>query len=366
MYKIIIYGVFSLELRRRIESFLDEEYTILGYTDSNISKDILDGKKFFKPNELRHVTFDYIVVAVNNIKVCRQIKEELVFGGGISSDKIICPTIFLSDSYKLQKDMINHIDLHLNSEIETVIFGLSYSLRGIDKDLLKQKAFDFSWHGLDLYYNFRLLKYSIEKGYITRVSNAVLVFPYNYFNHDMSVEPHQYKTGQILSVSRLNDFHNCDLQYNEEIFDCVMSIKLFGKKFLKYYRASENIYAYHKNINLTDKIELGHTWEKKHPKTLSENVDIFDELISELRCIAKRIILVIPPFYWKAIKISNNVIDECRKDFYEIIQLYDIEVIDLLDYWNENEECFYDATHLNYEGAKKFTNLLNDILDNKF
>ena len=44
MKKVVVYGVRNLDIRRYIETFLDENYRITGYTDGHYTRDILDGK----------------------------------------------------------------------------------------------------------------------------------------------------------------------------------------------------------------------------------------------------------------------------------------------------------------------------------
>lgn len=57
MKKVILYGVTCVELRRNAEAFLDDEFEIAGYSDTYYTKDVLDGKPFFPPEELyRHDT----------------------------------------------------------------------------------------------------------------------------------------------------------------------------------------------------------------------------------------------------------------------------------------------------------------------
>lgn len=46
MKKVVVYGVRNLDIRRYIETFLDENYRITGYTDGHYTRDILDGKRF--------------------------------------------------------------------------------------------------------------------------------------------------------------------------------------------------------------------------------------------------------------------------------------------------------------------------------
>lgn len=57
--KVILYGVGSVELRRDAEYFMDDEYEIVGYSDSHYSYDSLDGAAFYPPEALCHQPVDY-------------------------------------------------------------------------------------------------------------------------------------------------------------------------------------------------------------------------------------------------------------------------------------------------------------------
>ena len=61
MKKIVLYGVRHVELRRDIEFFLDDGYEISGYSDTYYQSDVLDGKRFIPPEQLRNEEFDFII-----------------------------------------------------------------------------------------------------------------------------------------------------------------------------------------------------------------------------------------------------------------------------------------------------------------
>lgn len=56
--KVIVYGVKNVELRRKIEYFLGEDYVIIGYSDGIFTHDVLDGKRFIPPEELCGQEYD--------------------------------------------------------------------------------------------------------------------------------------------------------------------------------------------------------------------------------------------------------------------------------------------------------------------
>ena len=359
--KVLIYGVFSIEVRRKIENFLCDDCSIIGYSDSFLKKDVLDNKNFINPGEIKNSGADYIVLSVNDYKTAISIKTNLV-KTGIDPSSIIIPRLLMDSSFCYQKDLVNEIDETDLSKKSVLIFGLSYSLRGIIKDLLCVDSFDYSWHGLDLYYNLKLLEYS-SNVHLLNNKLAILCFPYYYFNYDMSAAQYQYDSGQILSISRLDDYHNADYQ-NTNVKNHIVSFQLFSDRFMKYYNARENCFVFNKIDQATKREQPTHVWSKMHIETIEENKVLFGLFIKKLKKISntERIIVVVPPFFLNGIKYLHDIY-KMRELFYDIIGKYDIPVYDYIDICDD--PCmFSDATHLNYRGAMMFTNMISELIAN--
>lgn len=359
--KLIIYGVNSLELRRKIEHFLNDDFVIIGYTDTYLNKDIVDGKNFILLEQLKEIDFDYIVISIMNESHVENVRHKLVKEYGVEEKKTVNPIFFKGSKY-FHKDLVNHIKCNLNTDTKVLIFGLSYSLRGIEKSMIKKKTFDFSWHGLDLYYNYKLFLYAKSAHLIGNVEYSFLVFPYYYFNYDMSCSGSQYNTGQIISVSGLNDKHNRD-KMEKRCYDYEACEEMFASKFLEWYSPSENIYNY--SVRNNTKQKLSPIWGGKHDKTIHENQVIYNEFVNELLEISKHVILLIPPFYIDGIDEINEI--ESMKSIFLNIIKYRREEIDKIDLFDDKKyqqnQLFADETHLNYMGAKIFTEEINSIID---
>ena len=178
MKKVILYGVGSVELRRDAEYFMDDEYEIVGYSDSHYSYDSLDGAAFYPPEALCHQPVDYVVLLAFQESVLTQMREYLL-SLNVRSEKIIAPTIFLHrNAEKYQLDLIQDICLNCHG-MQGLIFGLSYSQRDICIRSLEIPFYDCSWSSLDLYYNYRIFQYMEEHQMLTGVKLALLVFPYH-------------------------------------------------------------------------------------------------------------------------------------------------------------------------------------------
>ena len=59
----------------------------------------------------------------------------------------------------------------------------------------------------------------------------LLVFPYYYFNYDMSRSIYQFETGQILALHGFDDWHNAVNTSESKIKDYLNCFELFGQKF---------------------------------------------------------------------------------------------------------------------------------------
>lgn len=232
MKKIILYGVTSVELRRNIEFFLDKGCKIIGYSDTHYREDVLDGKPFFAPEELRHREFDCVIPLSFQTEVLEIMCQHLL-AHGVPREKIVYPVVFLHrNAEKCQLDLIADIQEHDHQE-EGLIFGLSYSLRGICTDKLTSRYYDCSWSSLDLYYNIRLFQYMVKHELLTTVRSVLLCFPYYYFDYDMSRFLHLYENGHIFAVRQLDDWHH--FREVPGAADYVENYRMFGQKLSEFY-----------------------------------------------------------------------------------------------------------------------------------
>lgn len=367
MKRVILYGVRHVELRRDIEYFLDDGYEIIGYSDTYYTSDVLDGKRFIPPEELSNTEFDYIMPLSFKETTLEGMRSNLT-GQGVSPEKIILPKMFLQQGKeKMHPDLIRDIEARYQGE-EGLIFGLSYSTRGIIGRCLRPAFYDCSWHGLDLYYNYRIFQYMCRRGLLSKVKIALLVFPYYYFNYDMSKSMYQYREGQIFAMRGLDDWHN--YRQIPGASDYVANYRMFGRKisefyhFHKYEHQNRGIYQGKDGEGILDSM-----WVHDHPETIAENTALFSDFCRELGETGITPVLVIPPYYTKG--MNQTTLESVRKrkrDFYQIIEdlHLGIGVFDFFDIFADRRELFTDLTHLNTNGAEAFTELINQTVLRKW
>lgn len=356
--KIILYGVRHVELRRDIEFFLGNEYEIAGYSDTYYTRDILDGKRFIPPDQLKTEEFNYIIPLSFRESTLTDMKETLQ-NQGVSLEKIIYPTMFLhQNAEKMQVGLIKDIETQYQGE-EGLIFGLSYSLRGIFEKKLKPVFFDCSWHGLDLYYCYRIFQHMRSRNMLSAVKIALLVFPYYYFNYDMSRTLYHYQTGQMFALRSLNDWHN--YRQTPGAYDCVVNYQLFGQKISEFYHFQR---YEHKNLGIyagkDGSADLDGLWFHNHPETEIENMALYDAFICEL--LSEKIIpfVIVPPFYLNGLnQVSLDAFEQRKRDFYRITARANAKVFDFSEKFASSRDFFADLTHLNSDGAKDFTAVIN-------
>lgn len=367
MKKIILYGVTSIELRRNVEYFLDKRCEIMGYSDTHYWEDVVDGKTFFAPEDIHQLEFDCIIPLSFREKVLGMMRSYLL-EHGVSEEKIVYPVVFLHrNAEKCQLDLIADIQEHGHNK-EGLIFGLSYSLRGIFTDKLDGRYYDCSWSSLDLYYNIQLFRYMAKHGFLTAVRNALLCFPYYYFDYDMSRFLHLYENGHIFAVRQLDDWHH--FREVPGAADYVENYRMFGQRISEFYHfrrfkfQSQDVYQGRDGEETLNKI-----WFRTYEDTFAENKILFTQFVRDLLQRGISPILIIPPLYLNGInQVSQNAFVEKKARFYgalrdiQSVLGYNIRILDYSGTFANKREYFMDITHLNSTGGEKFTEILNEQL----
>ena len=364
MKKIVFYGVANCALRNKAEHYLDDNYIVIGYTDSFYTEDILQGKRFIPLEKLAIEEFDYIVILAASVKNQNLIKENLR-RIGVMKEKILCPFFLYNDSFYYTPDLRKELKFHLEkNNLEQgmdVVLGLSYSLKGIDERRLEGNFYDFSWHSLDLYYNLRLLK---EAG---KINTALLCFPYYYFDLDMSKSLEIVSKPNFWAIRGFEDWHNA-LNGNEDIIEYITIYDMFGKHFFAETEGRKYWKTLYEILDKEDgSCELSPIWKREYKETFEENGILLEELLRYLSKMKSKIIFVVPPhLYLPCIKEElYPVIETKKKRFYQLInsmqESYSFEVIDAFEIM-QDKIYWADQGHLNEAGKQEFTNFLRKVI----
>lgn len=360
MKRVFICRIADIPLRKHIERFLSDDYEIAGYVDYNYSEDVVFGRPFVALEDLCREEYEYIILAVRQEKSQREISEILI-KHGVPEEKIVIPTAILHmDKEGNQLDLVAELDRSSGDE-KGLIFGLSYSLRGIIKSKLRLPCYDFSWHGLDLYYNYRLYEYALGKGLFSGASTALLVFPYYFFNYDLSRSPYQYAKGLMFAVRGLEDWHNHKKVQGSRHY--LASYHLFGEKIAREF-SFERFQFQTMRSHPEHKDRLEHIWFTRNEETIMENQRLFEKFVRLLRKCGLRVCVVIPPVNVAVLDDeSNAALEKKRVEFYDAIYACNQEKIEIFDcavMFDTRPDLFYDFHHINYDGAVRFTQFINE------
>lgn len=366
MKKVILYGIQNKHLRAKVANYLSDEFKILGISDSYLNKDNLQAERFIKPDDISAHEYDYILILSERENVQEEIREKLT-KLNVKKDKIIVPRLlllknadFIPDLKKEITDKVEQTDI----TYEAAMMGLSYSLRGIDFEKLCLKCIDFSWHGMDLYYNYKLLGLLLaENCNKLNIQTFIMMFPFYYLNYDMSKSLYQFLSGQIFACRGFGDWHNAGSAPNYSIREYLICEKLFGKKFWKY-KNWKKVTGEYTNTLKMDKIELSEIWKKNYKETCKENKKLIKKILEMLK--GRKIIFIIPPIFMELIKESDlDYFYSMKKYFLGFLKeqqlKYQFEIFDFSCRIND-ASCFSDYSHLNEKGRTEFTDLVNHYL----
>jgi RNase H-fold protein (predicted Holliday junction resolvase) len=167
--------------------------------------------------------------------------------------------------------------------------------------------------------------------------------------------------GVVHDNSEMVNF-NEDYFYSKSIADKIFRVGKDGK-YINEYNTKDEVPNYKTKEEL-GKIQAKRDCNKNYPKTVEENVHIFEEYIKMLRENNIEPIVVVFPatkYYYNYFskRIENEfsaIIDSMRKKFNFVY----------LDYFKshvfETDEDFWDVSHLNESGAQKVTKFINDYI----
>lgn len=371
---VIVCGC-DLEDQRRIEYFLGVEFRIIGITQPDRESNIFeDDIPFFSIEALKSVSFDYIVIATLASSVAECWKKKLL-EAGVAEEKIIEPFILQPYSgAKFRENMVKSIREADDKLVDGLMFGLSYSRKGIDLRKLRGKWFDFSSDGMDLYYNFQLYKYAVKHNKFPNAKKALFVFPNYYFQYDQSRSYAQYTSDQMFAVHELNDWHNFQKTGGDlaKVRTYIINYQMFGYKISEYYhpRRLLNPRTVWDGIDGQGKLPAG--WLKEHENTVSEYRDIFRQFVTILSERNVQIMILQPPIYLNGIdedqKISLKQKNEkFRNTVLEITenQGLTVKIFDFTSLFAERRDLFRDLEHLNADGSVEWGKAIDKIiLDN--
>lgn len=266
-------------------------------------------------------------------------------------------------------------------DYEGIITGISYTELGIDENVLNINSVNLANPSQDLFYDFEMFKYGLEQSdNIYNIRYCIIGLCLYSFDYDLSLSrENQHRS--IYYYPLVKSMHNyiykdtiekflSDFEYkSKQIFLNHSQSTIFNKYKEKYRciikEGRKKVYEEEKLseeqlVNMLEYIKK--EFIKDYPETRIENKKIFRNYLELLKEKNIKAFVVIPPlskFYVDHIPgyVRQRTIDIIM----EVQKEYDFDFIDFSDKPFKDEH-FTDGAHLNLEGSKTFTELLNQYI----
>lgn len=380
-------------LRKLILNLEKKNVIIFGINEySKYMNEIID---FNKVNILAYVSMNYNISNINSeFIICIEEINQLDVDFYILMDEI--PTNINLDNTKVinfweytktidfqsPEFSVRYSDFLLSQkDYNGIITGLSYTELGIDENILNKNFVNLANPSQDLFYDFEMFKYGFEQSdNICNIKYCIIGLCLYSFDYDLSLSvKNQHRS--IYYYPIVKSMHNYiykdrilmflnDFEYkSKQVFVDHSHLILFNKYKEKYKNIINE--GRKKQFKETDLLEdnlrsmleyIQKEFIKDYPETRIENKKIFRDYLELLKEKNIKTYVVIPPlskFYVEHIPdyVRQRTIDIIR----EVQQDYAFDFIDFSDK-PFKDEYFTDGSHLNLEGSRVFSELLNQYI----
>lgn len=339
--------------------------------------------------------YDCVILAFENYEISRGLNFLLTQEFRVKEEKII-------DFFQYYRATIPLMAVDrvmsnpLMQKYDGLILGLSHAQQGIVPRYMHMNFANLAFSAQDLYYNLKTLEYCLTN-YMDKLRYVKYVvidmYDYSYFNFDTSKvkwAPRYYATGGFSL-----DPHNFDLNKNYDYTFEQLMVKILQQKYMGisdekielWEKIFINVHAYRNyeefvnNKNISDRLNIIDETDVKdykvdtgivsviHEDTIRENKIYFGEM---LKLIYKwnsqmNVYLVLVPRYIDVQQKMASAFEPWKELFYQIVgdarKDYPFTFLDFNGHEiSKNRFCYQDASHFNYYGAIKFTELLESYL----
>lgn len=375
--KIVLYGIGRgcAYVRKQVLATTK----IIGYSDSFADIKSYLGCQFVKPQEIKTLNVDFVIVTLIDREQAWQICDWLSKECGIAQEKII--PYFCCCNTELFINKISGIDLN---RIENLVIGNSHAQKGYLESAFPKPTVNLSTPGSDLYIMYHTLKKCIPMFHgLKKV--IVDLFDYTIFNIDASRSKwaeHLYISGAILNSRniRKNPIIETDMFDNEKdalsfFLRNVNLIDISKKELMSRLFYNDDLF-YVGNVvedtwhHIAEGQELNaellyyRAKSNEHPETIEENVELLDGIIKLLGKDVDIIFTLIPQ-YIQMERLYEVMNDKWKAIFYEKLNwiLNKYENVSFYNFKNKveisgNHFFYLDPIHLNTAGGYAMTSLL--------
>ncbi|WP_418636827.1 hypothetical protein [Winogradskyella sp.] len=289
----------------------------------------------------------------------------------------ICPVIIIMISMELSLRQIPN-DYKLKSEqielkkeaVETLILGSSHSLYGINPEYFLDETYNLAHVSQSIDLDYLLLQKYIDE--LPKLKTVVIRLSYTTLHEQL---------GETKEAWRLKDYNlyynlkvSNKLKFNSE----VLSVKLENNlKRLKNYYIKDEVpisvensgWAFLKKSNGGKSLkELGQIVAQKHTaeddNLVIENIEYLEKIVNLCNAQNVKVIIVTLPAYKSYIAhLNKEQLDKVISTGLKMDNSYNnCSYLNLMSNESFNTDDFYDADHLNTNGAKKLSLFLDDFI----
>lgn len=318
---------------------------------------------------LENLTYDYIITALRWSMFSENVIKDL-YSLNISKTKFISLWELDRPQHVCAFSILMKYYNQNASKYKIFVTGDSHFVYGLNILTFSLPLINFARGSQDLYYDYKIAKMILNHK-DSNFKYAIIGLSIYSFNWDVS-QSYRESWRLLQYYLYFRDLHNNWIP--NELYK-----NLFNTKFLNggyvttktidlnnVYKEKVNIkIGIYEQLRIRKFIDL---WNKKdYPLTVEENKTILNNYL--LLCKEKGVIpiLVLPP----VIKDCQKIILKKRKDqFYSILDeiLKKFPFVKFLDTLTCDEldeyEDFYDSDHLNINGSKKYSQILNNYISN--
>ena len=365
MYKVIVFG--TGVTAKDVLYKLNDNCKIVCYLDNNNEMwGRFNGIEVKSPTLIKDLSYDFIIIAS---QYNDEIYEQLI-SLGVDSKKILQYYMVIDAEYNYIKSAMDTF-LTSEKEYEMLATGISYCNLGLRETIMETPCFKFAFGSQDLYYDYNIIKFILDnhKEKCKKLKYSLIGLSYYSFQYDMSLSSIKNKTTLYYDALGLVHNHSEIVNYNEDYF-CSKRIadKIFrvGKdgKYINEYDTKDEVPNYKTKEEL-GKIQAERDCNKNHPKTVEENIHIFEEYIKTLReNNIKPVIVVFPATKYYYNYFSKRIENEFNSIIYSMKKKYDFIYLDYFRSHKFDDKDFSDVSHLNGVGAQKVTELIDNHIKN--
>lgn len=364
MYNVIIFGTGSTA--SIVKKLLDVNAKLIAYVDNDQCKwnKKIENVNVVGPNCIEKFKYDYIIIASQyNEEIYAQLAKLKV-----RKTKILQFYKFVDSGWNYYKYNIHQVERIIDC-LQIINTGISYSHKGIREECFIKKAYNFAYGSQDLFYDYHTVKYLLThyNKKINQLKYVIIGLSYYSFQFDMSLSAMKAKV--ILYHEVLNEchhFNNIQQIYQEYDINKRIANNIFRKNLDGSYDFKWDSPSF---LDVKDKETEGKKQaeidcNKNYPETVKEYTQIFRDYLRLLKDNnIKPIVVVFPATKYYTKYFSKRIEDEFHSIINETKQEYNFQYIDYFRSDLFEDKDFQDVSHLNPQGAEKFTKILNEIIE---